>query len=226
MPSRRVRVGGDLDALDRAALVGRVVERDRLDEVGVLARQPLHRLGVVEQAAVAWSGRWAARRRRWRRRTPRRRGGRARLWTVRSGICVTYWKPASRSLRASAAPCSTTSRKPAPPCSVTSRPEFASCCARARVGVETRTSDERLRADGGQALGGDRQVRAAGAAGHPARLHGQRARGGHEAGRQLAAAAVGRAGHQPAGQPCRRRPGPSRRRRRRAARSRCPPRSP
>ena len=45
-------VRGDLDALDRAALVGAVVERDRPHEVGVLARQALEVLAVVEQAAV------------------------------------------------------------------------------------------------------------------------------------------------------------------------------
>ena len=43
---------GDLDALDRAALVGAVVERDRPHEVGVLARQALEVLAVVEQPAV------------------------------------------------------------------------------------------------------------------------------------------------------------------------------
>ncbi len=57
----RVHVGGDLDPLDRAPLVGLVGERDRAHQVGIRGREVLHLLVVVGEVAV---GRALARQRR------------------------------------------------------------------------------------------------------------------------------------------------------------------
>ena len=194
-----VRVRGDLDALDRTALVRGVVERDRLDEVGVLARQALHRLRVVEQPAV---GGLAA----------GQLGGRVGGGEGRVGAAVlTALERQVRDLRhvleARVAQLARVGRAVQHDLDEAGAAVLGHVEPRVRELLRPRTGRRgdphqrrRLGGDRGQPLRRDRQVRAAGAAGHPARLHGQRARGGHVAGRDLAAAAVGRAGHEPAGQ--------------------------
>ena len=80
-----VRVRRDLDALDRTALVGLVVQRDRARR-GPGARAPDASCPRCSRTgAGSWSGRSGTRSWRWRRRTARPRRGPARAWTAMSG---------------------------------------------------------------------------------------------------------------------------------------------
>ena len=199
MPRDSNRVGGDLDALDRAALVRRVVEGDRLDEVGVLACESLHVLGVVEQPpvrvlAAGQRGRDIG-------------GGEGGVGAPVPAALDREVRDLRDVLEAGVAQLARVGGAVQDDVDVAGAAVLGDVQARVRELLRPRARRSgdahhrgRLRGHGGQALGGGRQVRGPGATGHPARLHRQSTRGGHVAGRQLTAAAVGRAGHQAAGQ--------------------------
>ena len=142
-----VHVLRDLDALDRPALVGLVVQRDRTHEVRV-ARAPAPSCPRCSRTGAGRSsGRSGSRMRRSPRRTARL--PRAPAATGRPGPGP---RPCTRSCcrracwrrpRRRAPP----RRSPGPPCSVRSSPRSVSSFLRARLAVATRTSDA-LRASG------------------------------------------------------------------------------
>ena len=218
----RVRVGGDLDALDRAALVRGVVERDRLDEVRVLAGEALHVLAVVVQAPVG--GPAAGQLGGDGGRVERGVGAAvpAALRGEVGGLDGPLEAGGAELLRVLGA--------------VQDDLEEARPAVLGDVEAEVREllgalpgrrghAHHRGRLGGrrgGQALGVEVERRRPRPAGDPARLDGQRGGAADVADGQLTAAAVGRAGHEPPGQRVEDREVPVARGPRGASRSRCP----
>ena len=186
-----VHVRRDLDALDLAALVGLVVQRDRADQARVVPHQRLHVLAVVEQPPVGGRGRSAGRSARSPPRSgrrPRGPGAPARSGPGPGSCRRSCCRPASaRRPRRTAPPRRSRGRR-AP--TGRARASF-SWFFRSRLAVCTRTSDAFTFPVVSIGIRLDAQLRRGRAAGAAARLDDQSVAGGREARGHLVRALVG-----------------------------------